>query len=200
MKNIGYSEFIRICKVDEPDKWCDWLSIQSDGIYVREFSEMIYLTYEERSILTKHPTGNLLEPALRFPCTLDELRAFLEDQAIGLAIEDEYSEKTQEKSIVESSHNDCDEKKNITSTPWTLRKLKRQNTLANMIYKTLKEELNAGHPMPKARDLMEMIKKNKYPEFVELLDAEIKYYDSNGNIKTANINAVAIRIKRITTP
>lgn len=200
MKTIGYSEFISICKVDELDKWCDWLSIQLDGVYVKQLSEIEYLTYEERSVLTKHPTGKLKEPALSFPCDFEELKSFLEDQSIGTNIDDQYLDNMHDVLEMNSCNDDSFRTRKLANTPWTLRQLKRQNALGNMIYRALKEERDAGRPVPKARDLIEIIEKKKYSEFVGLLDAEIKYFDSNGNIKTANLNSVAGRIKRITTP
>lgn len=35
MKNIGYSEFVRLCNVEDPEEWCDWLLLCPDGIYVK---------------------------------------------------------------------------------------------------------------------------------------------------------------------
>lgn len=90
MKNIGYSDFIRICQIERIDTWCDWLSIRPDGVYVEPPGDDVELTPEERATLTEHPTGNLNEPALSFPCDVSTLAAFLERQEIGVAIDDAY--------------------------------------------------------------------------------------------------------------
>lgn len=92
MKNIGYSDFIRICQIDGClDTWCDWLSIRPDGVYIKVPSTEIWLMPEERAELTRyHPTGNLSEPALSFPCDFVSLILFLEQQAIGIEIDAAY--------------------------------------------------------------------------------------------------------------
>lgn len=73
---IGYSDFVKLCRVDDPKTWIEWLSVEPDGVYVKVFPD--WLTPEERAVLSEHPTGNLKEPALKFPCTLKELETFLE--------------------------------------------------------------------------------------------------------------------------
>lgn len=93
MKNIGYSDFVRICQIERgDDTWCDWLELRKDGVYVKEPDSDVYLTPEEYAVLTEHPTGNLNEPALRFPCSAEELIVFLASQAIGVEIDDIYLE------------------------------------------------------------------------------------------------------------
>lgn len=79
---IGYSDFVLLCKVNDPDTWCGWLSVRADGVYVKVPDEALNLTAHERAVLTEHPTGNLSEPALRFPCSLKELRQFLEANGV----------------------------------------------------------------------------------------------------------------------
>lgn len=89
MKKIGYSEFIRICQIDGcVSAWCDWLSIRADGVYIKVPDESLGLTPEERAVLTEHPIGDLTKPALSFPCDFASLMAFLEQQAIGIEIDD----------------------------------------------------------------------------------------------------------------
>lgn len=79
---IGYSDFVKLCRVDDPETWVGWLSLRGDGVYVKVPPGDQRITREERAVLTEHPTGNLTEPALRFPCTLDELHMFLEHQGV----------------------------------------------------------------------------------------------------------------------
>jgi hypothetical protein len=91
MKNIGYSQFVEICEIFEPEKWCDWLVLKHDGVYIAPLEDLDnYLTPTERSILSKHPTGDLTKPALSFPCDLAQLRLFLEEQGIGAFIPSKY--------------------------------------------------------------------------------------------------------------
>ena len=49
--------------------------MRGDGVYVKE--PPAGLLASEAAALSAHPTGNLAEPALRFPCTLPELDSFL---------------------------------------------------------------------------------------------------------------------------
>jgi hypothetical protein len=79
---IGYSDFVKLCRVDNPEDWCSWLLVKGDGVYVKVPPGDVLMTSEERAGLSEHPTGNLAELALRFPCTLNELQAFLEDQGV----------------------------------------------------------------------------------------------------------------------
>lgn len=73
---LGYSDFVRLCRVDDPEAWAAWLSVRADGVYVKVPEGG--LTANERAALSEHPTGNLLDPALRFPCGLEQLQEFLE--------------------------------------------------------------------------------------------------------------------------
>jgi hypothetical protein len=66
--------------VNDPETWCDWFVIRGDGVYVKE--PPAGLTAGERAILSEHPTGNLNEPALGFPCALADLQEFLEQQGV----------------------------------------------------------------------------------------------------------------------
>lgn len=49
-----------------------------DGLYVNtDHEDEVDLTPEEAASLCPHPTGNLAEPALRFPFTIGDLESFL---------------------------------------------------------------------------------------------------------------------------
>jgi len=87
MKNIGYSEFVRLCNVDDPEEWCGWLSLRLDGLYVKPLSPGLILTPLERSVLTEHPLHDLTKPVLAFPCSFEELQAFDENQGLGLGLD-----------------------------------------------------------------------------------------------------------------
>lgn len=83
---------------------------------------------------------------------------------------------------------------------WILKAQERvRDPLATMIYQTLKAAKAAGHPRPKARQVMEAIAESKHSDFIELTDHdEIKFLDKNGNPDTADIEEVRSRINRIT--
>ena len=95
MKNIGYSEFIKLCRISEPDNWSDELSVKFDGVYIKSPTPELSLTPEERSILTEHPRHDLTKPALSFPCSLEELQAFDEFLCLGLDLDgvDEHAQQ-----------------------------------------------------------------------------------------------------------
>lgn len=82
---VGYSDFIRLCRIEDPDDHWPWLSIKGDGVYVKEPDDPS-LTHIERATISEHPSGNLKEPALRFPCTLPALQEFLEEQGANDSI------------------------------------------------------------------------------------------------------------------
>lgn len=98
MKKIGYSDFIRICRIERVDTWCSWLSVRGDGIYIQMPDDDTELTPEERAVLTEHPADDLTKPALSFPCDLPSLVAFLEQQAIGIDIDDVLGYETAQRS------------------------------------------------------------------------------------------------------
>jgi hypothetical protein len=77
---VGYSDFVKLCRVENSDEWCDWLAVRGDGVYVKE--PPAGLEPAERAILSEHPTGNLNDPALVFPCDLASLKKFLEEQGV----------------------------------------------------------------------------------------------------------------------
>lgn len=79
--NVGYSDFIKLFSVDDPQEWCRWLDIRKDGIYIKEHEG--YMTPEERGIICEHPSGNLSEPALKLPCDYHALRSFVDQQGLS---------------------------------------------------------------------------------------------------------------------
>ena len=84
MIKIGYSDFIELCRVDDLNDWMTNVEIRADGIYRRMPEQDASLGRKERAVLTEHPTKNINEPMLTFPCSLEELQVYLEfDAAYG---------------------------------------------------------------------------------------------------------------------
>jgi hypothetical protein len=79
--NVGYADFIRLCHITTQKQWGkDYgLAIRCDGIYVRRPPPAFP---GEQAILSQHPTGNLKDPVLVFPCLWSDFFAFQE--AYGL--------------------------------------------------------------------------------------------------------------------
>lgn len=73
MGSIKYSDIIRLLKVTDPKNLDEFLELRGDGIYVKSFDNIAGLTPEERALMTEHPSGNLLKPALSLPCTARQL-------------------------------------------------------------------------------------------------------------------------------
>lgn len=82
---VGYKDFVNFGRVDDPDDWMPGVRIRPDGIYMDEPPRSpIEAGAGERAALTGgHPTGNLHEPVIKFPCDLSELAKVLVD--IGAA-------------------------------------------------------------------------------------------------------------------
>jgi len=77
--NIGYAEFIKLCRVDDVHDWMPCLEIRHDGVWVIPPEDDLLLTPNERAILSQHPDKDLTRPSLSFPCSLKEFQNFLED-------------------------------------------------------------------------------------------------------------------------
>ncbi len=81
---IDMEAFQAVFVVSHDASTWNMFSIKPDGIWVSPPHDDGTLSGEEMAILSYHPTGNLLEPALKFPCTLGELKAFMEWCGYGL--------------------------------------------------------------------------------------------------------------------
>jgi len=81
---LGYADLIRLFNVDNPADFSPGLELRNEGVFVASRDDLPTVARggEEEAMLTEHPTGNLSEPALAFPCTLDALEDFME--AYGL--------------------------------------------------------------------------------------------------------------------
>lgn len=80
---LGYAEFMEFAEADysghlDPENFGSGFEIKADGIYVKKLPEGIDLTTKELGALTRHPRGRLNDPALGFPFTPRELKAFFD--------------------------------------------------------------------------------------------------------------------------
>jgi hypothetical protein len=77
IQTIQYADFIRLCKVDDPNDWAPNFRVAHDGVWVVPPSDDADLLPSERAVLSEHPSGNLSMPALTFPCSLEEFHEFI---------------------------------------------------------------------------------------------------------------------------
>lgn len=84
----------------------------------------------------------------------------------------------------------------VTTAPaWSLiTTLQRAPGYRWPLYQALKEALTAGRPCPKAREVLEAWKQNTPPE-LEVMTDGVKYSDSKGNTKEADLKAIQQAIK-----
>lgn len=74
---IGYDDFLRLCRLDNPKKFGAGFKLKTDGVWVDPPSDDVDLFFEERATLSEHPSHDLSKPALAFPCSLEEFNAFI---------------------------------------------------------------------------------------------------------------------------
>jgi len=84
---VSYSDFIRLCHVEDPENWVPGLRVALDGVWVKNISGDSLLSPDERSWLSEHPDGDPSRPIVSFPCTLGDIRARLWDLSGGGFIE-----------------------------------------------------------------------------------------------------------------
>ena len=77
MITIGYDDFLRLCRVDNPMNIGCGFRMKSDGVWVDLPPDDVALFFEERATLSEHPCGDLSKPALALPCSLEEFKAFI---------------------------------------------------------------------------------------------------------------------------
>lgn len=76
---ISRSDFLRMVEPGvggtiDFNHFGEWVKIASDGLYVNTDHEgIVELTPEEAAVISLHPTGNIKEPVLKFPFTINEL-------------------------------------------------------------------------------------------------------------------------------
>lgn len=76
--DVHYSDFVLLCRVRDPENLEPNYVLKIDGIYVKDIPANVDLEPSERAALTEHPTGDLTQPCLKFPCSMEELQNFLE--------------------------------------------------------------------------------------------------------------------------
>lgn len=87
---------------------------------------------------------------------------------------------------------------NIELKAWQVFKPKRFNGYTAPLHKLLNKAFIAGEPRPTARDVLEAWRLKKPIEVSHVLQDSIDYYDSKGNTKTADLEALRKAIDRMT--
>jgi hypothetical protein len=80
--HIGYSDFVRLCRVDDPAHWVRWLSIRPEGVWISPPPDDTNLEPTERALWYEHPEKDVTKPLLTFPCSLLQLQDFLESAGV----------------------------------------------------------------------------------------------------------------------
>ncbi len=75
---IDMAVFKAVFVISRDTSTWNMFAVKPDGIWVVPPPDDGLLYSHEMACLYHHPTGNLMEPALKFPCTLGYLKAFME--------------------------------------------------------------------------------------------------------------------------
>lgn len=87
-----------------------------------------------------------------------------------------------------------------SDTPaWTVTKRQRFKGYSLPLYRLLATAHRDGNPCPTALDVVEEWRTNTPAEIAKVLSDSIDYYDSKGNTKAANLEAIRKAIKRMTS-
>ena len=93
-KLIGYSDFIRICKIDDPKSFIiPGLVVKEDGVWVDPDVDDVFLGPEERAVLYEHPKKDLTVTALSFPCSFKQFNDFFDYYGLHDFVNDNLEEK-----------------------------------------------------------------------------------------------------------
>lgn len=84
------------------------------------------------------------------------------------------------------------------ATAWSLERPKRFQGYRKPLYDLLKAEHAAGKPKPSARYVLDKWKEKPPIEVPEVTNNGLKYYDTNGNTKSAELEAISKTIGRMT--
>lgn len=79
---VGYCDFVRLCRVDDPTQWVRWLSIRPEGVWISPPPDGTHLELTERALWYEHPNKDVTKPLLIFPCSLLQLQDFLETAGV----------------------------------------------------------------------------------------------------------------------
>lgn len=81
---------------------------------------------------------------------------------------------------------------------WTLKRKSRFQGYGKPLHDFLKAAFIAGYPThPKARDVLDAWKSSHPPEVLEVTNEGLKYYDANGNVNAADLDAIRQAINRM---
>ena len=84
---VRYADFISICRVQDPADFAGF-RVETDGLYSILPGWDVPLTDKERASLSWHPTGHYDKPALPLPCTVAQLRIFVDDAGLAGCIDE----------------------------------------------------------------------------------------------------------------
>lgn len=87
MPMLGYADFRRLFHVEHSETIDPGLVLREAGVFVATPPSDDPATREERAVLTEHPTGNLSDPALAFPFSIDQLKSFVDFYGLSGAID-----------------------------------------------------------------------------------------------------------------
>lgn len=82
---------------------------------------------------------------------------------------------------------------------WAVIKPQRFPGYRAPLYRFLSDAHRAGKSCPKAREVLDAWRESKPPEIEQVLSDGVNYYDSEGNVKAADLNAIRQAIKRLTS-
>jgi hypothetical protein len=81
---------------------------------------------------------------------------------------------------------------------FNVREPDRADVLSNVIFRVLKEECDAGRPLPSSRGVMRMCRARNPLDITEVTHDEIKFVNGDGDTEVASLEAVSKRVKRMT--
>jgi hypothetical protein len=85
---VRYADFISICNVRNPANF-DGFRVETNGLYTIVPGQNETLMPKERAALSWHPTGVYDQPALPLPCTVAQLRTFVNEAGLGGCIDED---------------------------------------------------------------------------------------------------------------
>lgn len=148
------------------------------------------LVVRERSTEAKHLPGSKLRPHYdwMFP---EDIQAMLKHW--GWTREFPFQQSTEHTEVLPIAAKTA---ATIAVDDWQLIKPKRFPGYRKPLFDYLKAEKEAGHSLPKARDVLDEWKKRKPVEVFEVTNEGLKYYDGNGGVKAADLDAIRKAIDR----